>query len=264
MQRVAEPEHHVVGDVDDVRDRALARRVQPRAQPHRRRRDRHVLEQPADVARAAVEVVDADRTCRVGPGPMASAPGGGASVEVVERRDLARDAVDRLQVGPVAGRLDEQDVVDERQYVGERRPGSASCSSMIPPCSVPRPTSSSARIIPSETSPRTLRRSSCSPFGSTEPGQRDADGGADAEVPRPADDLARLALADVDLRHLEPVGVRVLLRPRARGRRGRGRGCRRRRQRRGARSPRSPRSRSRAASRAPRAACRSRRSRAAS
>ena len=42
------------------------------------------------------------------------------------------------------------------------------------------------------------------------PRQRDADGRADAEVPRAADDLARLALPDVDLRHLEPVGVRVL------------------------------------------------------
>ena len=69
---------------------------------------------------------------------------------------------------------------------------------MIPLWSVPSSTSSSARIIPSETSPRTLRRSSCSPFGSTAPGQRDGDGRAGAEVPGAADDLARLALAHVD------------------------------------------------------------------
>ena len=42
-------------------------------------------------------------------------------------------------------------------------------------------------------------------------GQRDTDGGAGAEVPGAADDRARLALADVDLRDLQAVGVRVLL-----------------------------------------------------
>jgi hypothetical protein len=47
-------------------------------------------------------------------------------------------------------------------------------SSMIPAWSVPRSTSSSARIIPSLTSPRTLRRSRCTPFGSTAPGSATA------------------------------------------------------------------------------------------
>ena len=37
-------------------------------------------------------------------------------------RDLAREAVDRLQVRPVARGLDEEHVVDERQDVEERRP----------------------------------------------------------------------------------------------------------------------------------------------
>ena len=41
-------------------------------------------------------------------------------------------------------------------------------------------------------------------------GQRDRDRGAGAEVPRAADDLARLSLAHVHLAELEPVGVRVL------------------------------------------------------
>ena len=42
--------------------------------------------------------------------------------------------------------------------------------------------------------------------------ERDGDGRADAEVPGAADDRARLPLADVDLRQLQPVGVRMLLR----------------------------------------------------
>src|SRR3954471_3738460 len=45
---------------------------------------------------------------------------------------------------------------------------------MIPSWSVPRSTSSSARIIPSDTSPRTLRRSSVRPFGSVAPGSATA------------------------------------------------------------------------------------------
>ncbi len=45
---------------------------------------------------------------------------------------------------------------------------------MIPVWSAPRSTSSSARIIPSDTSPRTFRRSSVSPFGSTAPGSATA------------------------------------------------------------------------------------------
>jgi hypothetical protein len=41
-------------------------------------------------------------------------------------------------------------------------------------------------------------------------GERDGDRRAGAEVPRAADDLPRLALAQVDLRQLQPIGVRVL------------------------------------------------------
>ena len=54
-------------------------------------------------------------------------------------------------------------------------PGSIPFSStMIPAWSVPRSTSSSARIMPSLISPRTLRRSSCRPFGNTAPGSATA------------------------------------------------------------------------------------------
>ena len=83
---------------------------------------------------------------------------------------------------------------------------------MIPAWSVPSPISSSARIIPRESSPRSGRSSS----GAGKPGQEharepDRDGGADAEVPGAADDLPRLALPHVDLAELELVGVRVLV-----------------------------------------------------
>ena len=60
VQRVAEREHHVVRHVDDVRDRPHAGADQARLQPARRLADRDVAEQPPDVARAALQVVDAD------------------------------------------------------------------------------------------------------------------------------------------------------------------------------------------------------------
>ena len=47
-------------------------------------------------------------------------------------------------------------------------------ATMIPEWSLPSSTSSSARIIPSESSPRTLRCSSCSPPGSRAPGSATA------------------------------------------------------------------------------------------
>ena len=122
VQRVAEREHHVVRHVDDVRDRPHAGRVQARPEPDRRRADRDVPEQPPDVARAALEILDRDRRPARRRPRSGSAPGRRRELEVVERRDLAGDPVDREQVRPVAGRLDEHDVVGERKHVRERRP----------------------------------------------------------------------------------------------------------------------------------------------
>ena len=60
VERAAEREHDVVGHVDDVRDRPLPGGREPRPQPGRRRRDRDVAEEPADVDGAALGVVDGD------------------------------------------------------------------------------------------------------------------------------------------------------------------------------------------------------------
>ena len=94
VQRVPEREHHVVGDVDDVRDRPLPASEEPRPQPLRRGPDRDVLEQAADVPRAALEVVDPDRHRRSGATGLGTVPGHRPQAQVVEGRDLAREAVD--------------------------------------------------------------------------------------------------------------------------------------------------------------------------
>ena len=120
MQRIAEREHDVVGDVDHVRDRTHAGVGKTCAKPHRRRADRDVAEHPPDVTRAAFEILDTDVDLLV-TRETGIAPRRRRQLEVVDRGDLARDPVDRHQVRAVAGRLGEQDVLDERQGVRERR-----------------------------------------------------------------------------------------------------------------------------------------------
>ena len=91
-------------------------------------------------------------------------------------------------------------------------PGSSPSSrTMIPACSVPIASSSSARIIPLDSTPRSLATPSLVPSGMTAPGQRDGDDLPGGDVGRPAHDLLRAAVADVDHAHAEPVGVGVLL-----------------------------------------------------
>ena len=58
VQRAPPHVHHVVRDVDHVRDRPHAGEMQPAAEPLRRRRDRDVPEDARDVAGAAAEVLD--------------------------------------------------------------------------------------------------------------------------------------------------------------------------------------------------------------
>ena len=57
------------------------------------------------------------------PSRAGSVPGTGRELGAGQRGDLARDPVDRRQVGPVVERLDLEHVVAERQHVGERRAG---------------------------------------------------------------------------------------------------------------------------------------------
>ena len=56
VHRLAGEQHHVVGDVDDVRDRPLPGRDQARLEPQRRRPDLHVLEHAHGEAQADLRV----------------------------------------------------------------------------------------------------------------------------------------------------------------------------------------------------------------
>ena len=151
---------------------------------------------------------------------MLSVPRGSGStagrrreLEAEERRDLARDAVDAEQVDAVPRRLDVQDQIGEREHVGERRPGLG-----LGQDHDPRVVAAELELaLGQDHSPRDLAAQLRLPerrLGARKPRARegDRDGGAGAEVPRAADDLARRTLPHVDLAELQPVGVRVLAR----------------------------------------------------
>ncbi len=210
VERAAEREHHVVGHVDDVRDRAHAGAEQARLEPRRGLADRHVAEEPPDVARAALEVLDAD-VDRLVAGALGLAARRGREVDVEQRRHLTGDAVDARQVGPVVARLDLEHGVRERQDVGERR---ARLERGVEEHD-PRVVRAELDLVLREDHP-VRQLAAHLPLLELEAvrdrgaGERHRDGRARAEVPRAADDLPRVALPHVDLAELQPVRVRVL------------------------------------------------------
>jgi hypothetical protein len=113
VQRVPETVHHVVRHVDDVGDGPHACGHEPGLQPRRRRADRDVAEDPADVPRASLEVLDGHGD-RLLAGPRGLGPRPRSGVEPVQGTHLARDAVHRQQVRPVRRRLELDHVVAER------------------------------------------------------------------------------------------------------------------------------------------------------
>ena len=180
VQRLRRGEHHVVRDVDHVRDRPLAGRHQPLLQPQRRGPDLHVLEHARGEAQADLGVGDLD----AGVVLRAVVPGGlGVRVGRIgrERRgggrvQVARHAVDAHRVGAVRRDLDLEHLVDDRQVLGERGADlrRAPPRTMIPSWSSPIPTSSSARIIPCDSTPRSFALPSVEPSGITAPGSATA------------------------------------------------------------------------------------------
>ena len=94
---------------------------QARLQPGRRWRNLHVAKRPPDVARAALQVLDAHVDGLVG-GALRFVAGDGLSAE--DRGHLACDPVHGKQVGPVRRRLELEHLVVKREDVRERRSAS--------------------------------------------------------------------------------------------------------------------------------------------
>ncbi len=84
VARLAELDHHVVREVDDVVDRPDADQLEPVAQPRRRRADRHVEQARAEAA-AQLGSLDPDVEGLVGPGARGEPPWCRASAAAARR-----------------------------------------------------------------------------------------------------------------------------------------------------------------------------------
>ncbi len=180
VQRLRGQQHHVVGDVDDVVDRALAGRRQPGLQPRRRGADLDVGEDARGEARAEVGDLDGDRgvvldlAVAVGVGVLV--PRRGAERRRRDRVDLAGDPVDPEAVDPVRGHLELEHLLGRGaapRRAACRAPGPSS-RTMIPSESSPISSSAAERIIPAEVTPRSFASPSFVPPGIVAPGSATA------------------------------------------------------------------------------------------
>ena len=173
--------------------------------------DLDVPEEPPDVARAALEILDHDVDGLV-PRRLRVCAGRRGELQVVERGDLARQAVHRQEVRAVSGRLDEQNLLDERQQVPQRR-----ARLRLRQHHDPRVVRAELDLVlgedhPVRELPANLALLELEAAGENRSWERDRDCRAGAKVPGAADDLARLALPHIHPTELQAVGVRVLLR----------------------------------------------------
>ena len=126
VHRLAELEHHVVGDVDDGADRADARALEPRLHPGRRRAPRvDALDHAAAEARAAC-----GRRRRAPRGAPRSSPAPPTCrARRASRRSraatVARHAEHRQAVGAIRRELEREDRVVERERVAQVGPGAS-------------------------------------------------------------------------------------------------------------------------------------------
>ena len=155
VHRVPQLEEHVVGDVDDVVDRADAGRGEPLGEPGGRRADADVSDGGA-VARASRGVLyrDAQGLDRVGRHRAQVGVRGHAARRVVARRDLARQPDQAQAVGPVRRDFEIDDGVvvgdvSRRTGTGDspdrRRPRSPPCAGRVRAAAALTGTSTSSR-----------------------------------------------------------------------------------------------------------------------
>ena len=109
VQRLAQLEHHVVGDVDDRRDRADAAALEALLHPRRRRGARvDAFDDAPAEARARQRILDPRTPRRAGSSSRISARGGGVIGAAVIADDLARDAEHRQAIGAVGRELERE------------------------------------------------------------------------------------------------------------------------------------------------------------
>ena len=129
-----------------------------------------------------------------------------------EPGDLARETDHRQQVDAIHGRRDVEHLVADRQDVDERRPGRETVGEHHDPGVV---VSEADLVLGQDHPARRLTAELALVQRLVEDREertreRDRNGRTGLEVPRAADDLARVSLPHVDLADAEPIGVRML------------------------------------------------------
>ncbi len=210
VQRLPGLEHRVVGDVDDVRDRALAGCHQAGLQPGRRGADADILEHARGEARAELRE-DLDGGLLDG----AFAAGVRFPGRCGQRRtrggvDLARHPVDAEAVGPVGRDLEQQHVGRERDHLLERRPWRRAAVEHQDALVV----GADRELVLGQDHPlrfdaSEVRGGERAPVGEQRTGPGDRDDLAALHVGGATHDLGPLAVAELDLAHLQALGVRV-------------------------------------------------------
>ena len=171
MQRLVALEQDVVRDVDDVADRPHPRLHEALLHPRGRFAHRDARRRRPGSAGSA----SGASTTTVTSATEASTAGRRRASGIDERLaevggELAGDADDAHRVGPVRrDREVEHDVVEAEDLADVGAELVAASSSRMPEWSSPRPSSFAEHSMPSETTPRILRRSSLKPPGSCAP-----------------------------------------------------------------------------------------------
>ena len=125
VKRLPGQQHHVVRDVDDVRDRPLARGDQAGAEPQRRGAHLDALEGARGESRAELRHLDLDPREVVGGagagGLRVLGPGRRRQLGARDRVDLAGDAVEAQAVRAVRVEVELQDLLGDREDLATKR-----------------------------------------------------------------------------------------------------------------------------------------------
>ena len=216
VQRLPEIVRDVVGDVDDVRDRADADASQAGLQPERRGRDPHARERSRGEAGTERGIVDRD-VHELARRAVADCVGLAlverTQTQVEDGGDVAGDTSHRQQVGSVRQDLEVEHDVTQRDARGERLTRRvALAEDQDAPVLVGdlELALGEDHAVGEQTSE--LGALERAPVRHSQPRGRDGDGVARAEVPGAAHDLTGLGAAGVHATELQAVRVRVRFR----------------------------------------------------
>ena len=216
VKRLGGHQHHVVGDVDDVRDRPHPGGDQPSLEPGRGGRDTDALEGADGEPRAQIRDLDVHRRDlgdrpRTGRGDLLGRPRRRRELGTGDRVQLARDPVDTHAIDPVRIQVELQHGLGDRQHLLQPRPGVGIGVEHHDPVVV----LAELELALGEDHPvgfdaAKLRSPQLRPVGQSRPGQGDGDGLPGGDVGGTADDRPS-APAVVHLTDPEAVRVRVRL-----------------------------------------------------